>query len=98
MQEKYSSNIVIRNNVINTFDASILSAISVNGLTFKGNQITQTQTYQPIFPDVPKIRIQNCNQISIKGNTYRSLDGDTGTIEIDSKSTDIQIAENQGFN
>jgi hypothetical protein len=98
MQEKYSSNIVIRNNVINTFDASILSAISVNGLTFKGNQITQTQTYQPIFPDVPKIRIQNCNQISIKGNTYRSLDGDTGTIEIDSKSTDIQITENQGFN
>lgn len=98
IKEKYSRNIVIRNNVINTFDASILWALSVDGLTFEGNQITQTQTYQPIFPDIPNLRIENCNQISIMGNTYRSLDGDTGTIKIDYKSTNIQITENKGFN
>jgi hypothetical protein len=98
IKEKYSRNIVIRNNVIKTFDASILWALSVDGLTFEGNQITQTQTYQPIFPDIPNLRIENCNQISIMGNTYRSLDGDTGTIKIDYKSTNIQITENKGFN
>lgn len=98
MKGKYSKNIVIRNNVIKTFDASILKAISVDGLIFEGNQITQTQTYEPIFPDVPNLRIENCNQISIKRNTYSSLDGDAGTIKIDSKSSNINIKENQGFN
>lgn len=98
IQGKYSKNIIIRNNTINTFDASILWAVSVDGLIFESNQITQTQTYPPIFPDMPNLRIQNCNQISITRNTYKSLNGDSGTIDLDSKSTNIQIKENQGFN
>ena len=98
IQEKYSRNITIRHNIINTFDASVLWAISVDGLTFEGNRITQTQAYQPLFPDVPNLRIENCNQISIMGNSYSSLDGDAGTIKIDSKSTNMQIKENKGFN
>ncbi|MBV5313496.1 MAG: hypothetical protein JZU47_09380 [Prolixibacteraceae bacterium] len=98
IQEKYSRNILIRNNKINTFDASILRAISVDGLTFEANQITQTQTYQPIFPDAPNLKIENCNQVSIKGNTYLSLDGDSGTIKTDSNSTNMKINSNEGFN
>ncbi len=94
---KYSRNIIIRNNTINTFDASILWAISVDGLTFEENQITQTQTYQPLFPDVPNLRIENCNQTIIKGNTYHSLNGNDGSIKIDTKSTNIQIKENIGL-
>lgn len=97
IQEKYSRNITIRNNTINTFDASVLWAISVDGLSFEGNQITQTQAYQPLFPDVPNLRIENCNQILIKGNSYRSLDANNATIKIDSKSTNIQIKENKGL-
>jgi len=97
IQEKYSRNIIIRNNTINTFDASILWAISVDGLLFEGNQITQTKTYKPIFPDVPNIRIENCNQVSIEGNTYNSEEGITGTIKIDSKSTKIKIKDNKGL-
>jgi polygalacturonase len=95
IQGKYSRNIIIRNNTIITFDASILKAVSVDGLTFEDNRITQTLTYPPIFPEVPNLRIENCNLISIKGNIYKSLDGDTGTIKIDSKSTNIQISKNQ---
>jgi len=95
IQGKYSRNIIIRNNTINTFDASILRAVSVDGLTFEANRITQTQTYPPIFPEVPNFRIENCNLISIMGNSYKSLDGDTATIKIDSKSTNIQISKNQ---
>jgi len=98
VKDKYSSNISIRNNTINTFDSSILWAISVDGIKFEGNHITQTQTYRPIFPDVPNIRIENCNQVSIKGNTYQSVEGNAGTIRIDSKSTDIQVLENQNIN
>lgn len=97
IQGKYSRNIIIRDNTINTFDASILWAISVDGLKFEGNQITQTQTYRPLFPDIPNLRIENCTKIIIKGNSYTSLDGDNGTIKMDSKSTNIQIKENKGF-
>ncbi len=92
---KYSRNITIRNNTINTFDASILWAISVDGLSFEGNQITQTATYPPIFPEVPNLRIENCNRISIKGNSYQALNSKTGSIKIDSKSTDIHLSENR---
>jgi len=95
---KYNRNIIISNNTINTFDASILRAVSVDGLIIEENKITRTQTYPPIFPEVPNLRIENCTQVSIKGNTYLSLDGDSGTIKIDSKSTNIQIKENKGFN
>ncbi|MFN4199587.1 MAG: right-handed parallel beta-helix repeat-containing protein, partial [Flavobacterium sp.] len=94
---KYNKNIFIRNNTIKTFDNAILKAISVDGLVFENNQIIQTDTYQPIFPDVENVQIINCNNALIKGNTYKRLDQKKGTILIDEQSTNIQMVRGDAF-
>ncbi len=94
---KYSKNITIRNNVIKTFDHSILVAMSVDGLIFENNQIIQTNTYKPIFPNAKNVQIINCNNVVIKGNTYKSLDGKKGTISIDPKSTNVKVVNGDAF-
>lgn len=93
----YSRNIVIRNNIIKTFDSSIIKAMSVEGLVFENNQIIQTNTYKPIFPDIKNIRIINCKDAVIKGNTYKSLDKSKGTITIDDKSTNVEVSKKDDF-
>lgn len=93
----YSRDITIRNNTIKTFDNSILVAMSVEGLVFENNTIIQTDTYKPIFPNTDNIRIINCNNVSIKENTYKRLDGKKGTLSIDEKSTNIQIDRKDAF-
>ncbi|WP_445751986.1 alpha-1,3-galactosidase-related protein [Polaribacter sp.] len=94
---KYSKNITIRNNVIKTFDSSILVAMSVDGLTFENNEIIQTDTFKPIFPDADNVQIINCNNVLIKGNTYKKLDGKETTITIDEKSTNVTVAKGDAF-
>ncbi|MGK0290017.1 MAG: hypothetical protein ACI86H_001472 [bacterium] len=94
---KYSKNITIRNNVIKTFDSSILVAMSVDGLIFENNQIIQTDAYKPIFPDADNLSIINCNNVVIKGNTYKRLDGKEGTLSIDEKSTNVKVTKGDAF-
>ena len=93
----YSRNIIIRNNIIKTFDSSIMLAMSVDGLVFENNEIIQTDTYKPIFPKVINLRIVNCNNVVIKGNTYRRLDGKKGTLEIDKQSTNVTVDKRDAF-
>ena len=93
----YSRDITIRNNTIKTFDNSILVAMSVDGLVFENNTIIQTDKYKPIFPDVDNIQIINCNDVTIKGNTYKRLDGKKGTLSIDKKSTNIKVSKKESF-
>lgn len=71
----YSRKITIRNNTIKTFDSCIILAMSVDRLIFENNEIIQTNTYEPIFPDVKNIIIVNCKDVKIMGNTYKNLDG-----------------------
>ena len=94
---KYSKNITIRNNVIKTFDSSIMHAISVDGLVFENNQIIQTDTHKPIFPDTKNIQIINCNNVNISGNKYMRLDGKEATIYIDEKSANVKISKEDAF-
>ncbi|MFN4198605.1 MAG: hypothetical protein ACK4FS_06220, partial [Flavobacterium sp.] len=94
---KYSRNITIRNNIIKTFDNSILVAMSVDGLTFENNQIIQTNTFPPIFPNVVNMNILNCNNVFIKGNSYQRLDGKKGQITIDNKSTNVKVDKKDAF-
>ncbi|UXX80073.1 right-handed parallel beta-helix repeat-containing protein [Reichenbachiella carrageenanivorans] len=82
----YSRNIFIRNNEIRTFDASILKAMSVDGLYFQGNDIIQTDTYLPLFPNKPNLEIINCKNVKTDGNTYRLLSGDKGELSVKTDS------------
>ena len=94
---KYSRNIIIRNNVIKTFDNSILVATSIDGLVFENNQIIQTDTYKPIFPNANNLKVTNCNNVVFKGNTYKKIDGKEVTITIDEKSTNVKIDKGDAF-
>ena len=93
----YSRNIIIRNNIIKTFDSSIMMAISVDGLVFENNHIIQTETYEPLFPETTNLRIINCKDVVIKGNTYKKVDGKKATISIDEKSTNVKVDKNDVF-
>ena len=94
---KYSKKITIRNNIIKTFDSSILVAASIDGLIFENNQIIQTDTYKPIFPNAINVSIENCNDVVIKGNTYTKIDGKEVTITVDEKSTNVQVDSKDAF-
>lgn len=93
----YSRNIIIRNNIIKTFDSSIMLAMSVDGLVFENNQIIRTNKYKPIFPKVTNLRIVNCNNVVIKGNTYKSLDSKKGSLEIDKQSSNVTVDKRDAF-
>jgi hypothetical protein len=97
LRGKYGKDIIIKNNQFKTFDASILKAISVEGLVFEGNNIEQTNTYAPIFPEIPNLKIINCSQVKIENNTYKSISGKKGTLSIDKRSTQINIFNNNEF-
>ena len=94
----YSRDITIRNNTIKTFDNSILVAYSVDGLTFENNTIIQTDKYKAIFPNQENIQIVNCNNVAIKDNTFKRLDGKEATIKIDKKSTNVKIDKKSSYN
>lgn len=94
----YSRNITIRNNTIKTFDSSIMLAMSVDGLVFENNTVIQTDTYEPIFPDIPNLRIVNSKNVSIKKNTFKTLDGkNKGTLTVDEKSSDVKVDKKDAF-
>jgi len=93
----YSSNIIIRENKIRTFDSSILSAVSVDGLVFERNTIEQTNKFKPLFPNQPNLNIINCDNVVIENNTYKSLTGKKGTIKIDGKTKNIILNKNDQF-
>lgn len=71
----YSRDVIIRNNTIEAFDASILRAKSVDGLIFEGNEVIQTAAYQPLFPNEPNLNIDNCKGVRIENNTFQLLSG-----------------------
>ncbi|GAA4282191.1 alpha-1,3-galactosidase [Gaetbulibacter aestuarii] len=74
-QRYYHKDILIKNNEFYTFDSPVLSAESVDGLTFESNKVIQTDAYEPIFPDEPNLSIHHCNNVTIKDNTYKLLSG-----------------------
>jgi len=94
---KYSKNITIRNNIIKTFDSSILVAMSVDGLTFENNEIIQTDTFKPIFPNSKNIQIINCNDVTIKNNRFKRIDKKDPSITIDEKSTNVRVFKGDAF-
>ena len=71
----YHKNIVIRNNVFQSFDAPILKALSVENLTFQGNNVIQSDTHQALFPKEANLTIQHCKNVNLKDNRYQLLNG-----------------------
>ncbi len=95
---KFSKNITIKNNTFKAFQTSILYSLSVDGLIFDNNKIQQTNTYPAFDTTIETIAIENSNNVSIKNNSFIGLtDEKPAEVKIDSKSTDIKMSKNFGF-
>jgi hypothetical protein len=68
--EAYHRNIRIENNTFKSFDYPILFARSVRGLTFNGNALSRTATYQPFAHNKATFVFDGCRDVRIEGNTY----------------------------
>ncbi|WP_047247560.1 alpha-1,3-galactosidase-related protein [Maribacter thermophilus] len=97
-ESKFNKNIIIRNNLFKTFDTPILTAISIDGLVFHDNVVEQTDTYVPILENLPSLYIENCSDVSVKGNSFKYLNGSKPVLKYDSKTTDIKIGKRKKYN
>ncbi|MFC2081064.1 right-handed parallel beta-helix repeat-containing protein [Bacteroidota bacterium] len=89
-------NIVIENNAFNTFDASILGANNVNGLTFRNNTISRSGNYEPLFPNSPVISIISSRDVILINNMIES-DFDNKLHMDDFSKEDAVIKNNEGL-
>lgn len=64
----YHQNIRIENNTIKTFDIPLVHARSVGTLTFKGNEIIRTGTFQPYAWQNASFLLDGCRDVQISGN------------------------------
>ena len=97
--EYYEKNIIIENNVFNTFDRSILDAKSVNGLVFKNNTIKPSDTYLPLYPELPEIKIEHCSSLELTDNIFEgSNTRKTAECSIDKHSNARKVSTDQAFN
>ena len=68
--EPYHRNIRIENNTFKSFDYPVLFARSVGGLTFSGNTIERTQTYQPFAVNKASFWLVGCRNVVIGDNQW----------------------------
>jgi hypothetical protein len=63
-------NIKITDNEINQFDNYIMEVSNVENLLFKGNTITQTNTFPKLFPENPAFSVESSKSVVFENNTY----------------------------
>ena len=64
-------NIRIENNIFKVYDAPLMTARSVDGLTFKNNKIIQTHLMDPGV-NKPSFKIVACRHVQISGNIFNT--------------------------
>lgn len=65
---RYShSNVRVENNVFKTFDAPVLYAESVDGLTFSGNIIERTHDFAPWHTRKAAVTLERCRNVTVRG-------------------------------
>ena len=67
-QQQVHRNIRIENNLFYCFDAPVLFARSVNGLSFVGNTITKTNLFEPTAKSGTNFYFEACRNVLFKGN------------------------------
>ncbi len=73
-QKKYfHSGVVIENNLFETFDRPILYAKSIDGLTFRGNEIVKTEDYKPWHPNTFIFKLDRAVNVVIADNEFPEL-------------------------
>jgi len=88
----YDRNISFINNTIENFQPRIVWAYNVEGLTIKGNKITQTYETIPTQGDAAQYEIHDCKDIIIENNIYKGKR--VKTLSIDDKSKQTLVIKN----
>lgn len=72
-QRYFHSGIRIEDNDFATFDAPVVYAKSVDGLTFRGNRLQLTRDFAPFHANRYTFRLERTRNISITDNLYDSI-------------------------
>ncbi len=67
-EEPYHKNINIKDNLFRVFDAPLVRARSVRGLTFTGNKIEKTTTYKPYTWQKSAFMLDGCRDVVVRDN------------------------------
>lgn len=65
--------IAIEGNTFKQFDAAILKANGVRELSFIGNTIASSQTYEPLYPDNPAVELEHIQELTIQQNNFGGI-------------------------
>ena len=87
----YHRNIVFENNTINTFDKVLVKALSVKGLIFRNNSITQSGSFAPLNGDKKAFILEKCSNVLFSGNKFYGSSISTEDINADSQCEGIEL-------
>lgn len=73
-REYFHSGIRIENNEFDTFDAPLLYAKSVDGLSFTGNVVKHNSDYKPFHKNRFTFRLQRTRNVTIENNDFTGKD------------------------
>ena len=73
-QEYFHSGIRIEENEFDTFDAPLLYAKSVDGLSFTGNKVSHNSAYKPFHKNRFTFRLQRTRNVIIENNDFSGKD------------------------
>lgn len=92
----YDRNIRFVNNTIRTFGNRVIWADRADGLSVEKNTIIKTYEAPELYPNTPLIELTNCQNTTIKDNSY---EGDCkNAIEADDSSRkSLILQKNKGF-
>lgn len=93
----YHKNIFICNNTFKVFDAPLLRARSVGGLSFINNEIIKTYTYKPYTWQKSSFLLDGCRNVIIMDNLI-DQNYKTRNIQIEHmRKNDIKVSKKAGF-
>jgi len=96
-EKPFHRNIRIEDNAFDVFDYSVLYALSVDGLSFKGNTIKHNSLYKPWQGRKAMLTFEGCRNVSINGNSIADDALGKNIITLRMKPSDVTVAEGQGI-
>ncbi len=92
----YHRDVTIERNTFTAFDAAILYALSVDGLTFRENRIFHDPNLLPLFPDKATFEIMGSKDVRIESNSFNPVqDGSILTDRNTAKTLHLKDNDNR---
>lgn len=89
----FHRNVLVENNLFETFDHAIVEGYSVDGFTFRNNTVRQTNTFEPLWPEKAALNFSFSENIQISENKFEFLD-DYQILHVDEASEDEVVMKN----